>query len=61
MQGMNGPEPFQITRIVTSDPMRLPQGHTCFNQIDLPEYPSKEILCERMMWAIKETAGFGFA
>jgi len=41
--------------------MRLPQGHTCFNQLDLPEYPSKEILNERLMWAIKETAGFGFA
>lgn len=61
LQGMNGPEPFQITRIVTSDPMRLPQGHTCFNQLDLPEYPNKEVLCERLMWAIKETSGFGFA
>lgn len=61
LQGMNGPEPFQITRIVTSDPMRLPQGHTCFNQLDLPEYPTKEVLYERLMWAIKETSGFGFA
>jgi E3 ubiquitin-protein ligase HUWE1 len=61
LQGMNGPEPFQITRIVTNDPMRLPAGHTCFNQLDLPEYPTKEVLHERLMWAIKETSGFGFA
>jgi hypothetical protein len=32
-----------------------------FNQIDLPEYPSKEILHERVLTAIKETKGFGFA
>lgn len=31
LQGMNGPEKFQISKIVTRDPMRLPQGHTCFN------------------------------
>ena len=61
LQGMNGPEPFQITRIIANDPMRLPQGHTCFNQLDLPEYPSKDVLRERLMWAITETAGFGFA
>jgi E3 ubiquitin-protein ligase HUWE1 len=61
LQGMNGPEKFQITRIIANDVMRLPQGHTCFNQLDLPEYASKEIMRERLMWAIKETAGFGFA
>lgn len=32
-----------------------------FNQIDLPEYPSKEIMHERLLTAIKETKGFGFA
>ena len=32
-----------------------------FNQIDIPEYPSKEIMHERVMVAIKETKGFGFA
>lgn len=61
LQGMNGPEKFQISKIITRDSMRLPQGHTCFNQLDLPEYPNKEVLQERLMWAIKETSGFGFA
>ena len=32
-----------------------------FNQIDIPEYPSKEIMHERLLVAIKETKGFGFA
>jgi len=31
LQGMNVPEKFQISKIITRDPMRLPQGHTCFN------------------------------
>lgn len=32
-----------------------------FNQIDIPEYPAKEIMHERLLTAIKETKGFGFA
>ena len=41
---------------------RLPSAHTCFNQIDLPEYESKEQLVEKLMTALKHGAsGFGFA
>mmetsp|Transcript_4327 Transcript_4327/g.7309 ORF Transcript_4327/g.7309 Transcript_4327/m.7309 type:complete len:410 (-) Transcript_4327:52-1281(-) len=61
LQGMNGIEKFSITRIVTSNTNRLPLGHTCFNQLDLPEYPTKEIMREKLMWAIKESSGFGMA
>lgn len=33
-----------------------------FNQLDLPEYPSKDILIEKLMMAIMEgKEGFGFA
>jgi len=32
-----------------------------FNQFDLPEYPTFEILNEKVLYAIKETVGFGFA
>jgi E3 ubiquitin-protein ligase HUWE1 len=40
---------------------RLPSAHTCFNQLDLPEYESKEVLRERLRMAIHEGAtGFGF-
>lgn len=61
LQGMNGPERFQITKIHVRHEKTLPRGHTCFNMLDLPEYSSKELLFDRMMWAIKETEGFGFA
>jgi hypothetical protein len=32
-----------------------------FNTIDLPEYESQEILEEKLLFAIRETSGFGFA
>ena len=41
---------------------RLPSAHTCFNQIDLPEYTSKDQLVEKLMTALRHGAtGFGFA
>ena len=41
---------------------RLPQSHTCFNQIDLPEYESYEQLRSALLTAITMgTEGFGFA
>ena len=42
------------------DNQSLPLGHTCFNQIDLPEYKSKEILREKLTLAITEGGGTGF-
>jgi E3 ubiquitin-protein ligase HUWE1 len=39
----------------------LCSAHTCFNQLDLPEYASKEELRDRLMFAISEgSEGFGF-
>ena len=58
--GMGGPQKFTISRISGSDNFQLPVAHTCYNQIDLPEYSSKEMLEEKLMWAIKEAQGFGF-
>ena len=31
----------------------LPQAHTCFFQIDLPRYPSKEIMRSKILTAIR--------
>jgi len=59
LQGMNGLQNFQIKRLRTRDLQRLPIGHTCFNQLDLPEYPTKEILQERLLFAIQNCVGFG--
>ncbi len=39
---------------------RLPSSHTCFNQLDLPEYPSSEVLQRCLLSAIREGfEGFG--
>ncbi|KAI0268805.1 hypothetical protein BC834DRAFT_923157 [Gloeopeniophorella convolvens] len=44
------------------DADRLPQAHTCFNQIDLPQYSSYEMLRQQLLLAINEGGeGFGFA
>ena len=40
----------------------LPTAHTCFNQLDLPQFSSEEMLREKLLIAIKEgSEGFGFA
>jgi len=41
------------------DSDRLPQAHTCFNHLLLPEYSSKEKLREHLMMAINNAEGFG--
>lgn len=35
------------------DPDRLPNSHTCFNRLDLPEYASKEVLRKNLEIAIE--------
>ncbi|WOH00170.1 hypothetical protein DCAR_0519528 [Daucus carota subsp. sativus] len=60
LQGISGPQKFQIHKAYGA-PERLPSAHTCFNQLDLPEYTSKEQLQERLLLAIHEASeGFGF-
>ena len=49
-----------MSRISGSENFQLPVAHTCYNQIDLPEYSTKEMLEEKLLWAIKEAQGFGF-
>jgi len=60
LQGMHGIQPIQIHRASGVD--RLPSAHTCFNQLDLPEYTSCEILKTQLVTAITECSqGFQFA
>nr|GEV63223.1 E3 ubiquitin-protein ligase UPL2-like [Tanacetum cinerariifolium] len=60
LQGISGSQKFQIHKAY-GRPDHLPSAHTCFNQLDLPEYPSKEHLEERLLLAIHEAnEGFGF-
>ncbi|KAM0399672.1 hypothetical protein ACHAQC_002952 [Fusarium culmorum] len=61
LEGMNGVNRFNIHRDY-GNKNRLPSSHTCFNQLDLPEYESYDHLRSQIMKAI--TAGseyFGFA
>lgn len=58
--GMRGPQKFSLHRAYGGD--RLPSAHTCFNQVDLPEYPSEDVLREKLLQAVSEGhEGFGFA
>ncbi|KAL2821931.1 hypothetical protein BJX63DRAFT_427294 [Aspergillus granulosus] len=61
LEGMNGVSRFNIHRDYGNKD-RLPSSHTCFNQLDLPEYDSYETLRQRLYVAM--TTGseyFGFA
>jgi hypothetical protein len=61
LQAFSGRQKFQIHKAY-GDIDRLPTAHTCFNQLDLPEYNTKEQLKERLLLAIHEgKEGFGFA
>ena len=60
LQGIGGINKFKISKVFDKNFERLPTAHTCTNQLDLPEYPNKEILYERLTFAIKEGKTFGF-
>eukprot|EP00095_Tigriopus_kingsejongensis_P000124 snap_masked-scaffold450_size166944-processed-gene-0.5 protein:Tk00124 transcript:snap_masked-scaffold450_size166944-processed-gene-0.5-mRNA-1 annotation:"e3 ubiquitin-protein ligase huwe1-like isoform x5" len=61
LEGMNGPQKFQIHRDDRSTD-RLPSAHTCFNQLDLPAYETYDKLRSYLLKAIQECSeGFGFA
>ncbi|GLB37041.1 putative protein with domain of Unknown Function (DUF913) [Lyophyllum shimeji] len=59
LQGVQGVQRFSIHKAY-GEPDRLPQAHTCFNQIDLPQYSSYEMLRQQLLLAINE-GGEGFA
>ena len=42
----------------TEASMQLPRSHTCFNQLALPPYPSREMLAEKLRFAVFNTDGF---
>ncbi|KAJ5823167.1 E3 ubiquitin ligase domain of unknown function DUF913 [Penicillium robsamsonii] len=50
LEGMNGVSKFNIHRDYGHKD-RLPSSHTCFNQLDLPEYESYEDLRQRLYTA----------
>eukprot|EP00918_Siedleckia_nematoides_P015819 GHVU01034184.1.p1 GENE.GHVU01034184.1~~GHVU01034184.1.p1 ORF type:complete len:613 (+),score=132.88 GHVU01034184.1:200-1840(+) len=60
LQGVRGPQKFKISKAYGTD--HLPASHTCVNQLDLPEYDTKEVLEAKLLKAITEgKEGFGLA
>lgn len=52
--------PFKISLLGSSDSDKLPIAHTCFNELCLWNYDTKEKLEKKLVWAITESEGFGF-
>lgn len=60
LEGMRGTQKFNIHKAFGNN-CALPSAHTCFNQLDLPEYESEEKLKQCLLLAIREgSEGFGF-
>ena len=49
---------FKIT-LLRDRPDYLPEAHTCFNQLVLPEYPDKATLQQKLIIALSNAEGFG--
>ncbi|VDM14874.1 unnamed protein product [Wuchereria bancrofti] len=61
LEGMNGTQKFSI-HLDSRSSDRLPTAHTCFNQLDLPQYETYDKLRDMLLLAVREcTEGFGFA
>ncbi|KAA6397534.1 MAG: hypothetical protein EZS28_006937 [Streblomastix strix] len=54
---------MELTEIIQKEIFKFPQifGHTCFNSIDIPLYPSEQIMEMCIIYALKYTRGFGRA
>ncbi|KAJ6637544.1 E3 ubiquitin-protein ligase HECW2, partial [Pseudolycoriella hygida] len=57
LRGSTGPRRFCIEK--WGKPNALPRAHTCFNRLDLPPYPTPDILHEKLLLAVEETNTFG--
>jgi len=46
------PSRMRITRMIGASDLHLPRAHTCFNQIELPPYSTRDILRRKVMDAV---------
>eukprot|EP00047_Mylnosiga_fluctuans_P002681 m.225488 g.225488 ORF g.225488 m.225488 type:complete len:926 (-) comp11270_c0_seq1:199-2976(-) len=56
LRGSDGPRKFCVQKI--EDVSRLPSAHTCFNRLDLPEYPTEAMLRSQLLLAMGGAQGF---
>lgn len=62
LQGSTGaaaPRLFTLHLVADASPDALPKAHTCFNRLDLPPYPTPQLLHEKLLLAVEETNTFG--
>ncbi|CAI5445330.1 unnamed protein product [Caenorhabditis angaria] len=52
LRGNNAPNKFCIEK--WGEETALPRAHTCFNRLQLPSYPTKQIMKTKIMQAIKD-------
>lgn len=55
--GAAGPRLFTI-HLIDAPVGNLPKAHTCFNRLDIPNYPSFEVMYDKLTQAVEETCGF---
>lgn len=57
---LRGLETLNFTITATGlDDNRIPSAHTCFNDVILPRYSSKEIMRQKILQALEHKEGFG--
>lgn len=57
---LRGLETLNFTLTATGlDDNRIPSAHTCFNDVILPKYSSKEIMRQKLLQALEHKEGFG--
>uniref|UniRef100_A0A914P7U6 HECT-type E3 ubiquitin transferase n=1 Tax=Panagrolaimus davidi TaxID=227884 RepID=A0A914P7U6_9BILA len=56
LRGSNGLKKFTIEKYGTE--YSLPRAHTCFNRLDLPPYPTHQILISKLNVAINESSSY---
>ena len=49
---------FTITA-TGQDDERIPSAHTCFNDLILPKYTSKDVMRNKLLQALEHNEGFG--
>jgi hypothetical protein len=53
-------QPFKLTKKNGGDGAGYPLAHTCFFQLEVPEYSSDEVAVQRLKFCATIAAGMGF-
>lgn len=59
VNGLKAMKFYLIKDMENTNDLKLPTSHTCFNQLVVPDYSSKDILRAKLLAAIENSTGFG--